>query len=391
MNTSAKRALGEEPDRLADRADGPGQPGDADDPGVDGLDLLTRRLGREIEAVGRRRVDLGELWQCLLRAEPAFVTATDKRLRLAAALGALGAAGTVMLPARSYDSGAPPLPRFVLVTARARQAPEPSSARTFPWRPELAWAAGLPLSRSQFEALRSVNAFLRDGGGERMEVPAQERSLELFGDEKAMLALSATGLFKPDRLSWGLLRCRPVHPPFVWQAVGPGQTLLVAENQATYASLCHSMATWTGGGGPSGVGLVAYGAGNHFANSVASALEIGRPVARILYFGDIDPQGLAIPARATAVAIRVGLPPVEPAAGLYELLFAHGRPARYEGGAVDPAEGAALVSWLPLELRTPAAALLQRGERLAQEWVGAELLSRERGWGPPSLEGKAHS
>lgn len=135
----------------------------------------------------------------------------------------------------------------------------------------------------------------------------------LFGDEKDLSALAGTGLFGPGRLSWELLRCHPVHPPFVWRAVGAGSLLLVVENQATFDSLSRVLP----GDGP--VGMLAYGAGNHFTASVASATGLPRPVDRIVYFGDVDAQGLAIPVRASMVAAAMGLPPIEPAGALHEL------------------------------------------------------------------------
>jgi hypothetical protein len=196
----------------------------------------------------------------------------------------------------------------------------------------------------------------------------------LFGDEKDLSALAGTGLFGPGRLSWELLRCHPVHPPFVWRAVGAGSLLLVVENQATFDSLSRVLP----GDGP--VGMLAYGAGNHFTASVASATGLARSVDRIVYFGDVDAQGLAIPVRASMVAAAMGLPPIEPAGALYELLFVHGRPAAHGGGPMDALAAGNRVAWLPADLRSAAARLLGEGRRLAQEWVGLELLEFDLSW-----------
>jgi hypothetical protein len=38
------------------------------------------------------------------------------------------------------------------------------------------------------------------------------------------------------------------------------------------------------------------------------------------------------------------------------------------------------VAWLPAHLRPSAAQLLEQGKRLAQEWVGFELLQHDRSW-----------
>ena len=71
-------------------------------------------------------------------------------------------------------------------------------------------------------------------------------------------------------------------------------------------------------------GRVAWGAGNAFASSVLWLRA--DPPGAIRYFGDLDEQGLRIPAGASALAVEEGLPPVRPSTGLYAALLAHGRP-----------------------------------------------------------------
>jgi hypothetical protein len=195
-----------------------------------------------------------------------------------------------------------------------------------------------------------------------------------FGDEKALYGLAGTALFGPGRISWELLRCHPVHPPFVWREAGTGSVLLVVENQATFDSLSRVLPD------DAPVGVLAYGAGNHFTASVASATDLPRPVDRISYFGDVDAQGLAIPVRAGMVAATMGLPRIEPAGALYELLFVHGRPAVHGGGPIDALAADNRVAWLPAHLRSAAARLLGEGKRLAQEWVGLEVLEHDLSW-----------
>ena len=128
------------------------------------------------------------------------------------------------------------------------------------------------------------------------------------------------------------------------------------------------------------VGVAAYGAGNHFTASVASATDLPRPVDRIAYFGDVDAQGLAIPVRAGMVAATMGLPRIEPAGALYELLFVHGRPAVHGGASMGALDAENRVAWLPAHLRPAAARLLGEGKRLAQEWVCFELLECDVSW-----------
>jgi hypothetical protein len=122
-----------------------------------------------------------------------------------------------------------------------------------------------------------------------------------------------------------------------------------------------------------GIGFLAYGAGNQFVASVSFAVELPRPVERILYYGDVDLDGLEIPARTAAVASEAGLPPVEPAAGLYRALLSLGRRGRAPR-PVTATEARDATGWLPADLRDPVRQLLESGERLAQEGLGLKHL-----------------
>jgi hypothetical protein len=341
-----------------------------------GHDPLAARLARAL-GPRRRRVRLPELWRHLYALEPELLTAAEKRARLAHLLEYLATQGLVELPRGrgSFERDAqPPLPRFVLVCGERGSRNDGSSAqaRRFPWRPELAFAAALRLNPEELTLLRQVNEFLREGGAERPLVPAQERSLALFGDEKALERLARGRLFGSGRLSLALLRCEFDPPPFVWSEHGAGETLLVVENGASYRTLRRLLPT------EGTVGMLAYGGGLAFINSLGSALELPRLPCRILYFGDLDPSGLNIPQQAATKAPALGLPPVEPALPLYRLLAEHGR----EGPSPEsctPERAASLAVWLgeqPLVER--ALHLLPRRRRLAQEAVGFELL-QERG------------
>lgn len=333
------------------------------------LGVTASAIAAQLAAWPRRRVELPELSGLLLRAEPALAHAPERRDRLAEVLGQLVDAGVVELPSeRSYDHSArPPLPRFVRVE-RSAQPPQRQPGLEYAWRSELAWATELSFDQQTLDELRAVNAFLRDGGAQRPVVPMRERSLQLFGDEKRLDSLLGTQVFAPGRLTLAQLRCEEVHPPFVYERVGPGADALVVENHHTYVSLARTLPS----DGP--VGTVIYGAGGHFKGSVTYLADLDARPRRVLYFGDLDVDGLDIPAYASNLAVGQGLPAVEPAAGLYRLLFDHGHPA-----VISPAtrglRSEQLVRWLPGELRDEAAALLRAKRRLAQEWVGAELLS----------------
>jgi len=342
---------------------------------VTGLSAAARGLHEELGALGRRRVMLEDLRRAFHRAAPDAVAAPDQRERLFSALDELARQGHLRFPAgpAAWDRGAePPLPRSVLLPGGdAVSVSGPGPAVRYPWRPELAFAATLSLEERAFESLRLVNGWLRDCPGPHRTVPARERSLEVFGDEKALDRIARTRLFGPGRLSYTLLSCEPLSPPFIWRGVGEGDALLAVENYDTFHSLCRVLAERD-----TPVGAVAYGAGIAFARSVPHAAELGRPVRRILYFGDLDAPGLRIPLRAGRRAVRSGLPAVEPAARLYRLLLDRGRPAPYRHRPGE-AEVRSLVRWLPRDLRERTAGILLSGRRVAQEWVGLEVLSAQ--------------
>jgi hypothetical protein len=52
-------------------------------------------------------------------------------------------------------------------------------------------------------------------------------------------------------------------------------------------------------------------------------VSIGRlpGITRVLYFGDVDADGLRFPKSAAALAVELNLSTIEPATGFYRLLF----------------------------------------------------------------------
>lgn len=353
---------------------------------------LARRFAAALALAepGRARISPAGYAAAFVAAEPALATSPDRRSRLAAAIDELEAAGVVSV-AKSLDrTERPPLPRFLVLLERTPDPPVGRAAAAYPWRPELAWAARLPLRRSEFEALQAIQVFLRDRASETPIVPAGERSLELFGDEKRIDALRHNRrLFGDGRLSLELLRARQFAPPFAYRRVGVGPVALVLENVATYHSVLASLPA------ASPVGLVVFGAGANFAASVVYLAELAaegpaESIRAIRYFGDLDRRGLEMPAAADAAARDAGLPPVRPAIGLWALLLRHGRPAAAPKVPADIAER--IGRWLPATLRRAATEVLVGGARYAQEAVGTELLAADGGWatwaglGPPAVD-----
>ncbi|MFB6717384.1 MULTISPECIES: Wadjet anti-phage system protein JetD domain-containing protein [unclassified Streptomyces] len=127
---------------------------------------------------------------------------------------------------------------------------------------------------------------------------------------------------------------------------------------------------------PGRIGYIAFGSGRAFEASVENIAEIPG-IRRIIYYGDLDAEGIAIPARASINGIQHGLPPIEPATVLYRLLLAHEPTV---GDIIANDRALSLVEWLPEELRQAAHTLLSKGQRLAQEATNRNELSVEQDW-----------
>ncbi len=337
------------------------------------LSRLAATLHATVRVSKRARVPLEDLRQSALAADLSFIGSPDARERLLAAIRELEAAGAITLPRSANGWEAvprPALPRWVCRPAAARPArvPEPAVA----WHADLSWvpaflAADRPSAAEQ-SLLRTVNGFL-GAGASNVVVPLRERSLQLTGDEKMLGTVSRGRLFAPGRLSLELLSATRVSPPLTRQEIGLGPVLLLVENYATYYSLT---ATLPAAGE---AGTIIYSAGNTLGVVLtALADQEVRPEA-LAYFGDLDVRGLEIAASGARLAAELGLPPLNPAERLYRLLLDHGRPAP-AGTHPGSAKARAAVTWLPAALRTPALNVLVAGNRLAQEAVGQELLTR---------------
>ncbi len=342
------------------------------------LSPLAWRLRRCLLSLERDRIQLAEVWSCLISVAPELVSDPQRRHLLRRTLDELATANWLALPddLNAYDRRDPPLPRSVEVLPASERARRLGISRSEAWCPQLAWASAVDLTPSQLADLLRINQWLAEDAADAVIVPPRERSLQLFGAgyEDRLHELAASELFGARRLTWELLNCAPVPPPFVWSAVGPGGTMLVISGHETFASSRRVLVE-----APSTrVGIVAHGAGDYFSSSVLFARTLDRAVDRILYYGDLDVEDLATAQRADHRSVAAELPPVEPAVPLFELLLAHGMPSATKPLAVERARQ--LTAWLPASVSDQATKLLVGGLRLAQEWVGYELLLRERIW-----------
>lgn len=233
-----------------------------------------------------------------------------------------------------------------------------------------------PHSKIFSDLLVLINRWFRDTS-KRPEVRApirlRERSYEIFQDEKRLEALLSGALFAPGRLTLEQLGAFREPPPLAYRLLGDGDTLLVAENSDTYATLRDLLTP-----NPGRTRAVAFGSGRAFEASIETVKEI-QGIQRIVYYGDLDAEGLAIPARASVTATQCGLPSVEPASALYDLLLSH---TTTPGQPVTDERAHTLTTWLPPSLRQRTHEVLTSGRRIAQEATNPNQLAADATWFP---------
>jgi len=327
----------------------------------------------------RRRIDRTTLWRAFAKAFPHRPQGREEREWFVAALSAVAATGVIRFPApggQRWDRGSEPAVPTAVDRSDQRDARARGDEwRRFPWHPELAWVADLPrLSADTESFLRRVH----DGLVHCLftqPAPLKYRSLQLTGDEKRLGFLVKTMLFAPGRLSFQLLGCLPGRAPLAWAKVGDCDAALIVENAGPFnvaVSVLRSLSSPP-------YGVVVYGGGGGIEHTLLGIREIGFPVSRLMYLGDLDRPGLRIAQAAARVAAASNLPPVEPAVGLHERMLEaaaslghpNGWETRSRRARVDDAQ---LVSWLPTAIRPRVLSILASNRRVPEEVLGPKEL-----------------
>jgi hypothetical protein len=331
-------------------------------------DPLADRLLEELEASAgkRKRLLAVECDDALLEAAPQLQSDPDRRRRLLELLTSLRDDGRIEWSVARDRSVRPELPSFVILTAINTDAAPASPLTKVPWRPELEWAYELRLTPVEDDVLATINSYRRDRDPDAALIPHRERSLLLFGDEKRLDRLIRGRLFEPGRLSLELLDCYWAAPPIAWKAVGAGASCVISENAASWHTLRDVCADL--------FAAVAYGGGGAFVQSIAGLVDAG--FDRLLYIGDLDAEGVAIPQRAAVTAERFRLPAPEPHLIQWQLLVdlanEHGQPATPVPGEVAVELCAWFGQWA---LAKDVQRLLEAGTRVPQEALTAARLA----------------
>ncbi|WP_133119107.1 Wadjet anti-phage system protein JetD domain-containing protein [Mycolicibacterium agri] len=331
-------------------------------------------MAEALVASGKVRVTRRELTALWARTAPKLVGEPGQVAGLAAALTELASDGVIKLPAGAWDTSTfPALPRSVRIPA-ARRDVRARPWTQFPWCGELGWIASLrTLSNAQFNDLVAVNSWLADTRGIDVPiVPMRYRSVQLFGDEKRLERLARSSpLFGPGLLNLELLVCRRFPPPLAAAEVGSGLDLLVVENSDTYWVAVEALRNHLTA---HPVGVVAWGCGKSFpAQTPTLTIDVaGRgPVGgTVWYWGDMDPEGLAIAVDAATASTHLGGPPVRPATALWAAMA--DRPVQAVGTVTWSDIGR---EWLGRDLHANFAAVRSARGRVAQEAVPATVIT----------------
>lgn len=203
----------------------------------------------------------------------------------------------------------------------------------------------------------AVNAYLIKRPIDQLIIPARERALQIFKDEKALDKCAKEGLFS-GRISLEDLDCfycpepLPYHPLSMDVVETMGKPLLVVENSTTYRSC------WQANKSTKTFAAVIYGKGFKQTNptqAVEGLPEIEGQLGSqgIWYFGDLDPAGLYIPKKINASREQANLSLLKSAIPLYRELIRKGQAVPYQKSQQRYHNREWAIQWLGTELARP--------------------------------------
>jgi hypothetical protein len=239
------------------------------------------------------------------------------------------------------------------------------------WVPLLSWAAHEKRHETLI-ALRAINEWLKRASGHSLMIPIKERSLEIFDDEKRIDSLRSGETLFAGRLKLQDLGCFVAPLPMPYEAGPPmarGLPMLIVENHDTWHSFCH----WNRAAGY--YSAVAYGGGGSgkslgYDISYIDVVAAHTGASSVAYFGDVDPAGLNLGARACWRRQDAGRGPIEPETTLYAWLLRSGRRvALPRAGCLDTSR-----PWLPDDMLDACTVLFASGWRIPQESLGLAAL-----------------
>lgn len=180
--------------------------------------------------------------------------------------------------------------------------------------------------------LEAIDAFLRSESQNNPSciVSVNERSFEIFGDEKWLTSKAGSALLNRIKVDLDVFNCYPTPEPFFYVKKSiekPVVTALILENKDTFHTLRllfkGGMNCWCG----TTFDMLIYGEGKKILSSIDFLDDIEECRDKTIYayyFGDIDPEGISIFSNLHKVA-KVDVSPFIP---FYESLIAKYRNRR---------------------------------------------------------------
>ncbi|MFF5985402.1 hypothetical protein ACFY78_41905 [Streptomyces olindensis] len=355
-------------------------------PPADVLDLFTDH----VLATGQHRLTVAAVHRLWARADPGWPDAYNARIRLAHALGHLADAGLITLPApggRLWDAGTPRLPARIAVPANHRPPPKALDAADEPWGPAMHWAPAWirtahPPHHLRLDAVRINRWLLATTGQPRPVIAREERSLQIYNDEKRLTALTTGPLFAPGRLTLEHLACQAPTGALRIAILRPTGPVLVVENRATFDSAWHALRSAS----PASYAAVVFGGGDAASALVTDLTRLhdltGVHPGRIDYAGDVDIAGIEAAHQFVTTARTAGL-----TAGLSHPLWqavASSQPVGPDMTAepVRAQEAHALARFLGMP--SEVTDRLEQGVRVPQERIDRHTLRDTHWWAPPA-------
>lgn len=271
-----------------------------------------KKLLELLQSKNKRRFEFTELRDFYLQCDPAKVKDSDLDLQVLEVLNQFKEQGWVVFPSEKNKTSwkgeikGIGIPKFVTLPKR-KQEKEKLIPESIAWLPELrpyVFGGKRITHPSALLRLFKINEFLKGYDSSQPLVPARERALEIFGDEKA-LDQNKPMIYEVEKhqLTLADLGAFYCPPPIPWQSPDQpraqlnGKPILIVENSNTY----HSFVRWNETSLK--YAAIAYTKGNELAVNQVGLDKIVElyPFSSLCYFGDLDPAGLRILCKANEI------------------------------------------------------------------------------------------
>jgi hypothetical protein len=235
----------------------------------------------------------------------------------------------------------------------------------------------------EWQRIKTVYHFLKVRQ-QRLWISREERSLELFDDEKFLSSSEGRGLLSQLKITLDDLKAKVFGEPFTYWTrprtdLKDVKNILIVENLSFFHS-CRKILETYNAIYTIPIDMLIYGEGNHIESSIPFLDDIFQHRHYHLYYvGDIDPVGLAIYYRTKNkydYPLQLALP-------IYKKLVDYGEPRPVE---TKQNQNARILQFVydeinelgEFELVQHIKRLWDEGKRIPQEFLNYEIMVREK-------------